>query len=359
MNKRVTRLVMDTFWMSDRIPVIPSFGNNDVYPHNQIAGPDVDGDLLTFYEKLFRPWIPDDQRSTFRKGGYYITQVAPKLKVLTLNSMYFYKKNKSVKSCLHPKSPGAIQLSWFLEQLKQARKNNEKIYVIGHVPPSPRDYKEACLTDYLRIAIDYADVIMGQFFAHLNMDHFLLFDGKDASSSIQAFNIEEDDHLFHATRNVKAYMQWLRDMYNEVDPSNDKNAPVNSHPPLTVIQVAPSILPVYHPSFRIYHYETTPDDEEDDIKIKYTPQDDDDVKPYGTLLGYSQYFANLTYWNSIDADKSLEYKLEYNTNDTYGMEDLTVESYFELAKSMLEDTKEGRKLWNTYKNHMLVKTKNF
>lgn len=353
LNQRVTDMMMNAFWIKDKIPIIPSFGNNDVFPHNECSGDDKE--LLGFYEQLFRPWVPVEQRATFREGGYYMVKVAPQLNVLSLNSLFFYTKNTEARHCLRWDSPGAIQLQWFINQLKRVRRNNEKVYVIGHVPPSPRDYKSSCLTEYVRIAMAYQDVIMGHFFAHLNMDHFLMFDSTDAlsMSSFSNRTLEQDDHLFHTTRNTEEYMGWLQDMYSAIDPSDNKNGgniPGN-RPPVVVIQVAPSILPVYNPSFRIYQYEIEPNN--------LSKKDDDDTKPYGTVLGYAQYYANLTKWNTIYNKKPLEYELEYTTNEAYGMEDLTVESYFEFAKTMLEDTVEGKKLWSAYRNHMLVRTQNF
>lgn len=379
LNQRVTDMVMETFWPAS-IPVIPSFGNNDVFPHNQIGGPDVDGELLSFYEQMWRPWIPKNQRNTFKQGGYYMTQVAPRLNVLTLNTMYFYTKNHAVQNCLHTNSPAFIQLRWFEEQLKAARATEDRIYVIGHVPPSPRDYKGTCLTEYMRIASNYTDVIMGHFFAHLNMDHFLMFDGRESKANsttathanydithqkvMTAIEDYDSDEDVHATRNIKAYLGWLRDMYQDIDPLDDKRAPPNSQPPLVVVQVSPSILPVYNPAIRIYQYEINPDDNIDDDDDDEDDDDDDDddedeLKPHGTLLNYAQYFTNLTKWNHMPPDRKLEYELEYSTDTTYGMEDLTVESYFELAKSMVDLSPEGQKLWATYSTHMIVKTKQF
>ena len=363
LNQRVTDMVMDTFW-SSAIPVIPSFGNNDVYPHNQIG--DRDGDLLSFYEQMWRPWIPKHQRSTFKKGGYYIRSVAPRLNVLTLNTMYFYTKNKAVSSCAHRNGPAYIQLKWFEQQLKWARNKQERIYVIGHVPPSSRDYKGTCLTEYMRIATNYTDVIMGQFFAHMNMDHFLMYDGReetvknnDVDQQVLTIEDYDNDHDVHITRNTKSYLNWLHNMYQQINPlDEDKRLPPNTRPPLVVIQVSPSILPVYNPAIRVYKYEINPDDiEDDDGEDDDEDDDEDDLLPHGTLINYAQYFANLTKWNSMPVEQKLEYELEYSTDKAYGMEDLTVESYFELAKNMIEDTPEGRRLWSLYSHHMLVKTK--
>jgi hypothetical protein len=349
-------MMMEAFWPRDSddvVPVIPSFGNNDVYPHNQIGDAHSDGDMLSFYEQLWRPWIPVNQRHTFRQGGYFVVPVGPRLSVLTLNSLYFYKKNKAVHNCHKDNSPGAIQLAWFENQLKKARSEKERIYVIGHVPPSPRDYKGTCLAEYMRVASSYNDVIMGQFFAHLNMDHFMLFDGRQSMQTLQDsaeddLDIQEDD--VHATRNIEAYMGWLRNMYEEIDPLDDKRAPPNTKPPIVAVQVAPSVLPVYFPGLRIYKYEINESEEETD--------DEEERKPHGTLLGYEQYFSNLTKWNELDSDH-IEYELEYSTEEEYEMEDLSVESYFELAKRMVEGDQGGNELWSMFQRHMLVSTQNF
>ncbi|KAG1178224.1 hypothetical protein G6F70_001246 [Rhizopus microsporus] len=315
LNQRTTDLMLDTF---KDIPVIPSFGNNDVFPHNQMGGPDKDGDLLDFYGTLWNHWIPHSQRSTFRQGGYFMIQVTPNIYVISLNTMYFYNKNKAVQNCNRASSPAHIQLKWLERQLSMARMKNAKIYVTGHVPPSPRDYRNSCLSQFMRIASDYTDVILGHFFAHLNMDHFLIFDGKRQEISTQ--------------RDISAYTDWLYSMYQSID--------INfiSPPPLVVIQVAPSILPVYYPTFRIYQYEVNQTDR------------------LGHLLGYAQYYSNLTKWNSHD---HLEYELEYTTQDAYHMPDLSVASYYNLAKAMVTNDPQQNELWSLYREHMVIKTINF
>ncbi|KAG1151393.1 hypothetical protein G6F37_003456 [Rhizopus arrhizus] len=315
LNQRVTDMMVDRF---KDIPVIPSFGNNDVFPHNQIGGPGNDGGLLDFYSKLWNRWIPYEQRSVFRQGGYFMTQITPNLYIISLNTMYFYKKNNAVHNCQHLNSPGFTQLVWFEKQLKMARISHAKIYVIGHVPPSPRDYKGSCLSEFMQLVSSYTDVISGHFFAHLNMDHFLIFDGKRQE--------------FSTNRDIEAYTDWLYDMYQSI------NANFITNSPLVVIQVAPSVLPVYYPTFRIYQYEVNQTDS------------------FGHLLSYSQFYSNLTKWNQHD---HLEYELEYTTKDDYEMDDLSVESYFKLAKTMVTDSPQGDKLWSLYRKHMVIKTLNF
>ncbi|KAG0173310.1 Endopolyphosphatase [Apophysomyces sp. BC1034] len=343
LNQQATDMMIDAFW--PHVPIIPTLGNNDVFPHNQIGGKDQSSELLDFYEELWRAWIPQDQRETFRSGGYFAVNVSPGLRVLSLNSMYFYKKNELVQSCGHAKSPAYQHMQWYKNQLAKARQDKVRVYVIGHVPPS-RDYRGTCLDDYLRISLRYADVIMGHFYGHLNMDHFLLYDGQKSRSVLTEEHTtdddDDDDEEMHVTRNIEKYVDWLHDMYKSLDPL-DKQAPPKAQAPILAIQVSPSVLPRFYPTVRIFQYEI----DEDDIA----------QKPYGTLLGYSQYFSNITKWE--DDLSPIDYMLEYTTQDAYGMEDLSPASYLELAKRMVKDVDvDGNEIWARYVRNMFVQTEN-
>lgn len=169
------------------IPVVPVIGNDDVQPHNFI---ELDDDVLFFFERLWDHWIPSGQRKIFLKGGYFAVDVAPRLRVLSINTIFFLKKNPLAKSCKKKYSSGHIHMRWYREELKRARRDNVKIYVIGHVPPSPRDFFKGCLSEYMSITADFPDVVYGHFYGHLNMDHFLLYDKRE--EELNAF--EEDSN---------------------------------------------------------------------------------------------------------------------------------------------------------------------
>jgi hypothetical protein len=78
LHHQVTELMADLFSSTTEhprvIPVVPVIGNNDVQPHNFI---DLYDDVLFFFERLWAHWIPQDQRKTFWKGGYFAIDVAP------------------------------------------------------------------------------------------------------------------------------------------------------------------------------------------------------------------------------------------------------------------------------------------
>jgi endopolyphosphatase len=69
-----------------RIPIVPTFGNNDVMPHNiLLAGPNR---WTMKYLDLWRGFIPEAQRHQFQQGGWFSVDVIPgKLAVISLNTM--------------------------------------------------------------------------------------------------------------------------------------------------------------------------------------------------------------------------------------------------------------------------------
>lgn len=50
------------------VPVVPTFGNNDIAPHNIFrAGPNM---WTKKFAEIWRPFIPEDQRHSFVEGGW-------------------------------------------------------------------------------------------------------------------------------------------------------------------------------------------------------------------------------------------------------------------------------------------------
>ncbi|KAI8047430.1 uncharacterized protein B0P05DRAFT_592638 [Gilbertella persicaria] len=179
LNRQVTKLINDVFSASPEnphaIPVIPVIGNNDLQPHNYI---ELNDNVLFFFffEQLWDHWIPKHQRKDFLKGEYFAADVAPGLRVLSMNTMFFSKKNPLAKACQKQGSSGSTHLEWYQQQLEKSRFEGVKIYVIGHVPPSPRDFFKRCLKDYVGITSIYSDIVFGHFYAYLNMDYFLMYE---------------------------------------------------------------------------------------------------------------------------------------------------------------------------------------
>lgn len=69
------------------IPIVPTFGNNDILPHNIfVKGPNR---WTKTYSQVWRSFIPEEQRHQFDRGGWFYVEVIPnRLAVFSLNTMY-------------------------------------------------------------------------------------------------------------------------------------------------------------------------------------------------------------------------------------------------------------------------------
>ncbi|KAI8331003.1 Metallo-dependent phosphatase-like protein [Chlamydoabsidia padenii] len=344
-NQIMTKMIKEAF---GNISVVPSLGNNDVIPHNQITqGGQMNkktDQLLGFYQDLWHQWIPQDQHENFVKYGAFVVNVGPKLRALSLNTMYFIKKNKKVKGC-HKPGTARQHMDWFEQQLAQARMDGSRMVVLGHVPPSEENYRSSCLDAYIHISAAYSDLIIGHHYGHLNKDHFLLYDTNrmDSTRSWSANTgnvLEQQQQEMISTRKPKIpkFARLLFDMYTSLNPRHDLlgKEPFEKSP-VVAIQVTPSVLPKYFPTVRIYGYTT-------------------DDQGAALVRGYEQYFANITEWEQ-QPDGPHQYQLLYSTDD-YGMNDLSSISFFDLAKRMVDPTdRGGYHLWKSYVNNIFIHTR--
>lgn len=55
---------------AQQVIIVPSFGNNDIYPHNTLDYNTNTNEILDFYSVLWSPFIPKSQVAQFRRGGW-------------------------------------------------------------------------------------------------------------------------------------------------------------------------------------------------------------------------------------------------------------------------------------------------
>lgn len=299
-----------------------------MHPHNEIVpgSPDKPNSILEALSVMWRDFIPYDQIETFRQTGYYVVQVAPGIRVLALNTLYFFDSNSRVPGC-DVDGPGRQHIKWIRDQLTQARRDGARVYMIGHVPPSEKTFYPSCLSNYTDLAIEFADIVAGHMYGHVNIDHFMILRKK------------EDANMVYPLKNTERYMSNLRRQYKKLAKDDGQSV---------VVHVSPPLLPIYFPGFRINRYETNPA-----------------LPSFGTWQQYTQWYVNLTYWNQFgwfanphDPPPKPVFEIEYMTDLTYGMSDLSTSSWIRLAQQMTEDTWRGKALWETYTKNMLVHTGN-
>ncbi|KAM3071235.1 Endopolyphosphatase [Clarireedia jacksonii] len=466
-NKRIANKFLEVFGKDGElsIPVVSTFGNNDILPHNiLLSGPNK---WLSTYSDIWDKFIPEEQRHGFRRGGWYYVEVIPKkLAIFSLNTLYFFSHNAAVDGCALRSEPGYEHMEWLRIQLQFMRERGMKVMLTGHVPPARTDSKqlwdETCWQMYTLWLRQYRDIIVGGLFGHMNIDHFMLHDTKDidlllfsGESTSPPRALMDDEFTINSAGD---YLEELRENWSNLpNPSvafedlseeefdvdmeaigkdqkqgNDKQdtrkkalkeigGPWGER--FQVTQVGPSVVPNYFPTLRVLEYNitgldksitwskalakrgeevdwmdqdgVTTDDEVDgseDVSVekkgkkdkkkrpKKKPSNPDLIVPtppsksappgpaYSpqtlTLLGYTQYYANLTYINNLDLakpsasgndidaekwrkgkhgdkvpldkdpnPKAFQYQVEYDTftDPIYKLQDMTVRSYLKLA----------------------------
>jgi endopolyphosphatase len=199
------------------VPIIPTFGNNDILPHNiLLAGPNK---WLRTYSSLWGNFIPEEQRHGFDRGGWFYVEVIPnKLAVFSLNTLYFFDHNAAVDGCAAKSEPGYEHMEWLRIQLQFMRDRGMKAILMGHVPPARTESKqlwdETCWQKYTLWLKQYRDVVLAGLFGHMNIDHFMLQDTDQINLEVLAgaegANIREhlDDEL--SIQSASDYLEELR-----------------------------------------------------------------------------------------------------------------------------------------------------
>lgn len=311
LNEQISDLFYETFRnRNDSDPrkmdveLVPSLGNNDVYPHNLFSP----GPTLQTREmfRIWRNFVPQPQLHTFNKGAYFFQEVIPNhLAVLSLNTLYLFQSNPLVDNCDSRKQPGYQLFEWLGYVLKEMRARNMKVWILGHVPPNGKNYDESCLRKYIVWSHEYRDVIIGGLFGHMNMDHFIPLDSTAAYKSIHdsvgskefatldlfstfdmtdedseeldrimAFGDDEIRIQGGTPRNKVQYMESLRETIYSTIKGTKKSGKHSER--YSIAHVTASVIPTFNPGLRVWEYNITGLAEQAafNAKYKFTPWDD-------------------------------------------------------------------------------------
>jgi endopolyphosphatase len=264
------------------VPVVPTFGNNDILPHNiMLPGPNR---WLQQYTHIWRHFIPEEQRHSFEFGGWFYVEVIPnKLAVFSLNTLYFFDRNAGVDGCAAPSEPGYKQLEWLRVQLQFIRERGMKAILIGHVPParteSKRLWDETCWQKYSLWMHQFRDVVVAGLYGHMNIDHFLIGDSNDInlaalSGSAAEFGIRDamEDEL--TLQSASDYLLELRNDWAKLTPpptfseeldgidrdgrrGRGKKRKHRWGERYHLSLISPSVVPNYFPTLRVMEYNIT------------------------------------------------------------------------------------------------------
>lgn len=123
-------------------------------------------------ETLWSQWLPNTTAQTIRRGAFYSVLVRPGFRIITLNMNYCNNKNWWL--LLNDTDPAA-ELQWLIYELQSAEFANEKVHIIGHIPPGMSDCLKVWSRNYYSIIARYESTIVAQFFGHTHSDEFEVF----------------------------------------------------------------------------------------------------------------------------------------------------------------------------------------
>jgi len=191
-EKTITFMVLMFKKYFPGVPVYISLGNNDSYAGDYMIVPEgaflKDTTPILSDHLLVNPANKTSFAATYSHGGYF-TVVPPKTnntRIISLNSVFFSPKHKSHFTTY---DPAQKQIEWFETQLKAAKKKNENVWLVLHIPPGTNVYstmhdkkyqpfwKPPYNNRFIQLMTIYSSVLKGGFAGHTHMDDFrLVFD---------------------------------------------------------------------------------------------------------------------------------------------------------------------------------------
>lgn len=178
------------------IPVYPVLGNHDSYPYGELGqegygfsnkftwNAELLGDIYEDYN-----WLNASTAQYTRKHytGFAVdTKMG--LKVISLNSNCFYKKNHyAYWNATNPDTFG--QWEFLIDELVQSEAKNQRVWIIAHIPPATDGLPlpSKIFTEIIERFSPYT--IAGIFFGHTHYDQFnLLYAGTDANTIDNVIN---------------------------------------------------------------------------------------------------------------------------------------------------------------------------
>ncbi|NXQ29539.1 ASM3B phosphodiesterase, partial [Alaudala cheleensis] len=172
----LTSLIKETF---PGTKVYAAMGNHDFHPKNQFPGKE--HRIYNQTAQLWQPWLNDASLSLFRAGAFYSEKLpgpGTRGRIVVLNTNLYYEQNDETAG---EGDPGG-QFQWLEETLTNASRADEKVYIVGHVPPGFFEkkrgqawFRRGFNERYLGIVQRHHGVIAAQFFGHHHTDSFRVF----------------------------------------------------------------------------------------------------------------------------------------------------------------------------------------
>jgi sphingomyelin phosphodiesterase acid-like 3 len=186
------------------IPIYVALGNNDTPCGDYRL--DTGSNFLLRTGRIVAEGLPPSQRrealKAFATGGYYsVTMAAPMrdTRLIVVNDV-FLSPNYSTCSGKADPAAATAQMAWLQDQLAQAQRLGQRVWVMGHIPPGVDPYstvarfKNVCAgeapamflsSDKLAdLLVEHAGVIRLGIFAHTHMDELRLLEAHGSGQGV-------------------------------------------------------------------------------------------------------------------------------------------------------------------------------
>lgn len=172
--KETTRQMLEHF---PTTPIFPAVGNHESIPAGTFAPPWVEEDNSTswLFNELanhWKRWLPEYSTTTVLRGAFYSVLLRPKLRLISMNTNYCHTYNWWL---LVNSTDPAKELQWLINELQQAENEQERVLLIGHIPPGVHDCLKVWSENFYRIVGRYESTIIAQFYGHTHADEFQMF----------------------------------------------------------------------------------------------------------------------------------------------------------------------------------------
>ncbi|CAG8462547.1 18014_t:CDS:2, partial [Cetraspora pellucida] len=186
-NNNKTANIWRKFFTS--APFFPVIGNHESAPVNSFPTSSISdiASVSWLYNTLssqWNNWLSADVLESIEKNGFYSAKLPKyKLRVLGINTNYFYKLNLWLLIRPREEWDPEWMLKWIVDQLDEAEKLGEKVWILGHMSALDQDSFPSMGVYFSQIVARYTDTIVGQFYGHSHWDEFNVIYDKSINDS--------------------------------------------------------------------------------------------------------------------------------------------------------------------------------
>lgn len=182
------------------VKIFPTLGNHEMIPVDSfspsnlwnIAEDDSPKWVYREFDKFWHKWLPRTVDSTILKDGNYAAIVRPGLKVISLNTNYCHDKNFWL--FINSTDPGN-QLQWLVHELQISELLQEKVHIIGHIPPGADDCLKVWSKNFNRIIRRYKHTVTAQFYGHTHYNEFEIFYDRQIQTNVSLATQNQSDYI--------------------------------------------------------------------------------------------------------------------------------------------------------------------